>query len=134
MMSNFAPHVLERLSDSDGIHRQTGRTTRMFVDAIEKAKAGHAVTVLLRDESMVRYWKRVVGPVPGLEIIAAKINMPEFDWQTLKMTDHRANNKLFIDHDTFYHEYKNVIKTWTAYNLEDPSSTYSYVDPFEANR
>lgn len=101
----------------DYYKRQTGRTTRMFEAAKAVAESGKAVTVLMKDQASVDNWLKLGWGVPGLEIINMRAKEDRVDWKNLKMTDHRANNVLFIDHDVLYSQFKEVLREFTRYDL-----------------
>jgi hypothetical protein len=100
----------------DYYKRQTGRTTRMFEAAKAAAQSGKPVTVLMKDQARVNDWCTRGWEVPGLEIIGLKAKEDRIDWQNLKMKDHRANNQLFIDHDVFYSQFKDILREFTKYD------------------
>lgn len=101
----------------DYYKRQTGRTTRMMQEAKATAESGKAVTVMMKDKQSADSWISRGWAVPGMEI--AWMNMREnyINWNTMKLTDHRANNVLFIDHDVLYSQFKDVFRTFSKYDL-----------------
>lgn len=100
----------------DYYKRQTGRTTRMFEAAKALAESGKPVTVLMKDERSADCWRERGWEVPGLEIISMNARESRVDWYAFKMTDHRANNELFIDHDVLYIQFKDALKAFTQYD------------------
>jgi hypothetical protein len=105
----------------DYYKRQTGRTHRMFEAAVYAVNSGRSVTVLMKDEKSAEDWRGRGWEIPGLEIInlhAKDLSGDEsrVDWKNMRMKDHRANNKLFIDHDVIYSRFKEVLVKFTQFD------------------
>lgn len=105
----------------DYYKRQTGRTHRMFEAAVYAVNSGRSVTVLMKDENSAKHWIERGWQIPGLEIIHLHVKDlgdtgSRIDWKNMKMLDHRANNKLYIDHDVIYSRFKEVLVKFTQFD------------------
>jgi len=101
----------------DYYKRQSGRTTRMMEAAKAAAQSGQAVTVLMKDKRSADDWIARGWSVPGMEITWMNMRENYVNWNTMKLTDHRANNVLFIDHDVYYGQFKDVFREFSKYDL-----------------
>ncbi len=118
-MGTMAEYLEVMKNDPLEYKRQSGRTTRMFQRAVDAAKSGKMVVVLMKDMNSVNHWQdRIGGPVPGLSIEGMKFpTSPEIDWKEFKLIGLRSDHQLFIDHDVFESTFKYILKAWTVDDL-----------------
>lgn len=97
--------------------RQTGRTTRMMEYAKSVCAAGNPVVVIFKDENDASVWRKKYEDVPGLSVIPMKRNMPELDWEQLKIVKGPyAYHKTLLDHDAIFGRFKAVLAAWSQYD------------------
>ncbi|WP_151765773.1 hypothetical protein [Acinetobacter colistiniresistens] len=109
--------------------RQTGRTARMLVDAINAAMEGRAVYVLCPREAIL-YTKDIAAKICK----AHKIQMPEtikfeslqsigehnINWKDKKLMRAHPNCKLFIDHHIYTQLFGHILDGYHEYDGEGP--------------
>lgn len=104
--------------------RQTGRTTRMFEQAVESAKSGKPTVVYMKDVHSVRIWLEKMGDIPGLSIEPMRVRMPDMDWSQLKIVSGPfANHEQFFDHDVIYCQFRHVLLAWMQYDAVPEKET-----------
>jgi hypothetical protein len=106
--------------DPDHLKRQTGRSTRMMLEAATAATKGEKVVVLFKDELTAKYWRDRFGRIPGMSIEPMKVHMPELDLGKMRLVGDRATHTLFVDHDILYLENKDLFRAWMKYDLPQP--------------
>lgn len=109
--------------------RQSGRTTRMLEEAIQKHKEGRAVYILVHDEKYGNSLKKdfeILCRKSGLLCMPQSIKFEtveslgfnNINWQDKKLHHAHSNCKLLIDHHVYakyfsfaiegFHEYDNM--------------------------
>lgn len=112
-------------------NRQSGRTARMVVDAINAAMEGKAVYILCPKEAIL-YTKNIAAKICE----AHNIKLPEsikfetinsigesnIDWHHKRLIGAHKNCELFIDHHIYTLKFAHLLEGYHEYDGEKPSS------------
>lgn len=111
--------------------RQSGRTVRMLVGAINASLAGNAVYILCTRDS-IPYTRnlahkicRTNGFVLPISIkfeTIGSLGAPNINWHNKSLNGAHSNCQLFIDHNVYVEKFGHVLEGYHAYDGEKPKN------------
>lgn len=110
-------------------NRQSGRTARMLVDAINAAMEGHAVYVVCLKQA-IPYTRKLAADICKAHNIELPVTIKyetlesvgerNIDWRLKCLHGAHSNCKLFIDHAVYMVKFHDYMEGYHAYDGERP--------------
>lgn len=122
---------LSQLHKLENSNRQSGRTTRMLVDALNSAMSGRTVYILCTKESIGHTRKlaqniceyKAISYPEGIKFETIEsIGERNIDWFKRSLIHAHPNCQLFIDHFVYTIKYGHILEGYHAYDREGPIS------------
>ncbi len=95
---------------------RTGRTTRMVQHAVELAKQGRAVYVVMANDHQAQEFQKIIPTQSGIKF---ETHLSNLDWETMRLLGAHPNCVVLVDHYVIERRFSAMLEMLHAYDLTE---------------